>query len=104
MLSIINRGKLLSHSFYDKDGLYWNITAVTDSGKEYVITLKSNNGLTELFVLKRENLYELGYELGLLADNYNMHIYIMKTYLPIESIKDKGLLLKRMKQMIDETT
>jgi hypothetical protein len=103
MLTIKNRGYLISDSFYDKMGMYWVVDKIIDDTDEYLILIENPKGPKELFSLKRENLYEVGYELGLLDDNrhINKNMYKIKTYITIETISDKRLLIKRMAEMID---
>ena len=66
MLNIINRSNLIGSAFYDKDGLYWRVDKMIDDTDEYLILLKSHNGLKELFILKKIKLDARGYELGLI--------------------------------------
>jgi hypothetical protein len=103
MLTIKNRGRLISDSFYDKTGMYWVVDKIIDDTDEYLILIENRKGPKELFSLKRKNLYEVGYELGLLDDNrhINKNMYKIKTYITIETISDKRLLIKRMAEMID---
>jgi hypothetical protein len=103
MLTIENRGRLISDSFYDKMGMYWVVDKIIDDTDEYLILIENPKGPKELFSLKRESLYGVGYELGLLDDNrhINKNMYKIKTYIPIETISDKRLLIKRMNEMID---
>jgi hypothetical protein len=84
-------------------GMYWVVDKIIDDTDEYLILIENPKGPKELFSLKRENLYEVGYELGLLDDNrhINKDMYKIKTYIPIETISDKRLLIKRMNEMID---
>jgi hypothetical protein len=105
MLTIKNRGRLISDSFYDKMGMYWVVDKIIDDTDEYLILIETGKGHKELFSLKRENLYDVGYQLGLLDDNrhINKNMYKLKTYIPIETISDKRLLIKRMTEMIDNS-
>ena len=103
MLTIENRGYIISDSFYDKMGMYWVVDKIIDIPDEYLIVIVNRKGPKELFSLKKENLYEVGYQLGLLDDNhhFNKNMFKVKTYIPIETISDKRLLVKRMAEMID---
>jgi hypothetical protein len=103
MLTIENRGRLISDSFYDKMGMYWVVDKIIDDTDEYLILIENRKGPKELFSLKKQNLYGIGYQLGLLDDNRNINknMYKVKTYIPIETISDKRLLIKRMTEMID---
>ena len=103
MLTIKNRGYLISDSFYDKMGMYWVVDKIIDNTDEYLIVIVNRKGPKELFSLKKENLYEVGYQLGLLDYNryINKNVFKVKTYIPIETISDKRLLIKRMAEMID---
>ena len=103
MLTIKNRGYIISDSFYDKMGMYWVVDKIIDNTDEYLILIENRKGPKELFSLKKENLYEVGYQLGLLDDNrhINKNMFKVKTYIPIETISDKKLLVKRMNEMID---
>ena len=103
MLTIENRGYIISDSFYDKMGMYWVVDKIIDNTDEYLILIENRKGPKELFSLKKENLYDVGYQLGLLDDNrhINKNMFRVKTYIPIETIRDKKLLVKRMNEMID---
>ena len=103
MLTIKNRGYLISDSFYDKMGMYWVVDKIIDATDEYLILIENRKGPKELFSLKKENLYDVGYQLGLLDDNrhINKNMFKVKTHIPIETISDKRLLVKRMAEMID---
>ena len=103
MLTIENRGYIISDSFYDKMGMYWVVDKIIDIPDEYLILIENRKGPKELFSLKKENLYDVGYQLGLLDDNrhINKNMFRVKTYIPIETIRDKKLLVKRMNEMID---
>ena len=103
MLTIVNRGYLVSDSFYDKMGMYWVVDKMIDIPDEYLIVIANRKGPKQLFSLKKENLYDIGYQLGLLDDNrhINKNMFRVKTYIPIETIRDKKLLVKRMNEMID---
>ena len=103
MLTIENRGYIVSDSFYDKMGMYWVVDKIIDIPDEYLIVIVNRKGPKELFSLKKENLYEVGYQLGLLDDNhhFNKNMFKVKTYIPIETISDKKLLVMRMAEMID---
>ena len=103
MLTIVNRGYLVNDSFYDKMGMYWVVDKIIDNTDEYLILIENRKGPKELFSLKKENLYDVGYQLGLLDDNrhINKNMFRVKTYIPIETIRDKKLLVKRMNEMID---
>ena len=103
MLTIKNRGYIISDSFYDKMGMYWVVDKIIDIPDEYLIVIVNRKGPKELFSLKKENLYDVGYQLGLLDDNrhINKNMFKVKTYIPIETISDKRLLVKRMAEMID---
>ena len=103
MLTIENRGYIISDSFYDKMGMYWVVDKIIDNTDEYLILIENRKGPKELFSLKKENLYEVGYQLGLLDDNhhFNKNMFKVITYIPIETISDKKLLVKRMNEMID---
>ena len=103
MLTIKNRGYIISDSFYDKMGMYWVVDKIIDIPDEYLIVIVNRKGPKELFSLKKENLYDVGYQLGLLDDNrhINKNMFRVKTYIPIETIRDKKLLVKRMNEMID---
>ena len=105
MLTIENRDILLGDSFYDKMGMLWVVNKILDNTNEYLILLETIRGHKELFSLKKENLYEVGYELGLLDDNRHINkiMYKVKTYIPIETIKDKTLLVNRMTDMLNNT-
>ena len=103
MLTIENRGYIISDSFYDKMGMYWVVDKIIDNTDEYLILIENRKGPKELFSLKKENLHEVGYQLGLLDDNrhINKNMFKVKTYIPIETIRDKKLLVMRMTEMID---
>ena len=103
MLTIENRGYIISDSFYDKMGMYWVVDKIIDNTDEYLILIENRKGPKELFSLKKENLYDVGYQLGLLDDNrhINKNMFRVKTYIPIETIRDKKLLVMRMAEMID---
>ena len=103
MLTIENRGYIISDSFYDKMGMYWVVDKIIDNTDEYLILIENRKGPKELFSLKKENLYDVGYQLGLLDDNrhINKNMFKVKTYIPIETIRDKKLLVMRMTEMID---
>ena len=103
MLTIKNRGYIISDSFYDKMGMYWVVDKIIDIPDEYLIVIVNRKGPKELFSLKKENLHDVGYQLGLLDDNhhFNKNMFRVKTYIPIETIRDKKLLVKRMNEMID---
>ena len=103
MLTIENRGYIISDSFYDKMGMYWVVDKIIDNTDEYLILIENRKGPKELFSLKKESLYDVGYQLGLLDDNrhINKNMFRVKTYIPIETIRDKKLLVMRMAEMID---
>jgi hypothetical protein len=103
MLTIENRGYIISDSFYDKMGMYWVVDKIIDNTDEYLILIENRKGPKEVFSLKKENLYDIGYQLGLLDDNrhINKNMFRVKTYIPIETIRDKKLLVMRMAEMID---
>jgi hypothetical protein len=103
MLTIKNRGYIISDSFYDKMGMYWVVDKIIDNTDEYLILIENRKGPKELFSLKKENLHDVGYQLGLLDDNrhINKNMFRVKTYIPIETIRDKKLLVMRMAEMID---
>ena len=102
MLTIKNRGRLISDSFYDKMGMYWVVDKIIDDTNEYLILIENRKGPKEIFSLKKQNLYGIGYEFGISAGGPGMQrMYKVKTYIPIETISDKRLLIKRMNEMID---
>ena len=103
MLTIKNRGRLISDSFYDKMGMYWVVDKIIDDTDEYLILIENRKGPKAMFSLKKENIYGMGYGLGLLDDNRHINkiMYKVKTYIPIETISDKKLLVMRMAEMID---
>ncbi len=105
MLQIENRGRLVSDSFYDKMGMYWVVDRILDDPNEYIIVIENRNGPKELFSLNKKNLYGLGYQFGISAGgpSITQRMYKVKTYIPIETIKDKTLLVSRMKDMINHT-
>ena len=104
MLQIENRGRLVSDSFYDKMGMYWVVDRIIDDPNEYLIVLESRNGPKELFSLNKQNLYGVGYEFGISAGGLGtIRMFKVKTYIPIETISDKRLLIKRMTEMIDNS-
>jgi len=102
MLNIINRGRVIASSFYDKDGVYWTIDKMVDDTDEYLILLQSRNGLKELITLKKE-IYICKYELGILDDDrpHNKRMYKLRTYIPIEDIKDSIKFIGRLAEMIE---
>ena len=102
MLNIINRGRVIASSFYDKDGVYWTIDKMVDDTDEYLILLLSRSGLKELFTLKKEMDY-IGYELGILDNDrdHNKRMYKLRTYIPIEDIKDSIKFIGRLAEMIE---
>ena len=102
MLTIKNRGRLISDSFYDKMGVYWVVDRIIDDTNEYLIVVENRKGLKEIFALNKQNLYEVGYEFGIsVRPTISQRMYKVKTYIPIETISDKRLLIKRMTEMID---
>jgi hypothetical protein len=102
MLTIENRGRLISDSFYDKMGMYWVVDKIIDDTDEYLILIENEDGPKEIFSLKKQNLYGMGYVFGISAGGPGMQrMYKVKTYIPIETISDKRLLIKRMTEMID---
>ncbi len=104
MLTIINRGYLKGDSFYDKMGMYWVVSKIIDDPTEYIILIMNPNGPSELFALKKENLYGIGYELGISAGGPGIQrMYKIKTYIDIETIRDKTLLVQRMADLINDT-
>ena len=104
MLTIKNRGRLISDSFYDKMGMYWVVDKIIDDTDEYLILIENRKGPKEIFSLKKQNLYGIGYEFGISAGGPGMQrMYKLKTYIPIETISDKRLLIKRMTEMIDNS-
>ena len=104
MLNIINRSNLIGSAFYDRDGLYWRVDKMIDDIDEYLILLKSHNGLKELFILKKIKSDARGYELGLLDSKRvgSQRKYFMQTYLPIEYIKYNAKFLDMIKTMINK--
>jgi len=104
MLTIKNRGRLISDSFYDKMGMYWVVDKIIDDTDEYLILIETGKGHKELFALNKQNSYGIGYEFGISAGGPGMQrMYKLKTYIPIETISDKRLLIKRMTEMIDNS-
>ena len=104
MLTIKNRGRLISDSFYDKMGMYWVVDKIIDDTNEYLILIENRKGPKEIFSLNKQNLYGVGYEFGISAGGPSMQrMYKVKTYIPIETISDKRLLIKRMTEMIDNS-
>jgi hypothetical protein len=105
MLQIENRGRLISDSFYDKMGMYWVVRRILDDPNEYLIVLECQTGPKELFSLNKQKRYALGYQFGISAGgpSINQRMFKVKTYIPIETIKDKTLLVSRMKDMINHT-
>ena len=106
MLQIQNRGRLVSDSFYDKMGMYWVVDRILDDPNEYLIVVEQRNGPKELFSLNKQNLYGIGYEFGIVSaggPTINQRMYKVKTYIRIETISDKRLLIKRMTEMIDNS-
>jgi hypothetical protein len=104
MLTIKNRGRLISDSFYDKMGMYWVVDKIIDDTNEYIILIENRKGPKEIFTLNKQNLYDVGYEFGISAGGLwtsKQRMYKVKTYIPIETISDKRLLIKRMTEMID---
>ena len=104
MLTIKNRGRLISDSFYDKMGMYWVVDKIIDNTNEYLIVIENRKGPKEIFSLNKQNLYDVGYEFGISAGGLwtsKQRMYKVKTYIPIETISDKRLLIKRMNEMID---
>ena len=103
MLNIINRGRVIASSFYDKDGVYWTIDKMVDDTDEYLILLLSKNGDKELFTLKKEMNYICKYELGILDDDrpHNKRMYKLRTYIPIEDIKDSIKFIGRLAEQIE---
>ena len=105
MLNIINRSNLIGSAFYDRDGLYWRVDKMIDDTDEYLILLKSHNGLKELFSLKKTKLDARGYELNLIDAEQKVGSkaqYRMQTYLPIEYIKYGAKFLDMIKTMINK--
>jgi hypothetical protein len=104
MLTIENRGRLISDSFYDKMGIYWVVDKIIDDTDEYLILIENRKGPKEIFALNKQNSYGIGYEFGISAGGPGMQrMYKVKTYIQIETIKDKTLLVDRMKDMINHT-
>ena len=105
MLKIKNRGRLISDSFYDKMGMYWVVDKIIDDTNEYLILIENRKGPKEIFALNKQNLYGVGYEFGIsgTAVPGMQRMYKLKTYIPIETISDKRLLIKRMTEMIDNS-
>ena len=104
MLTIKNRGRLISDSFYDKMGMYWVVDKIIDDTNEYLILIENRKGPKEIFALNKQNSYGIGYEFGISAGGPGMQrMYKVKTYIGIETIKDKTLLVSRMKDMINHT-
>ena len=104
MLTIKNRGRLISDSFYDKMGVYWVVDRIIDDTNEYLIVVENRKGLKEIFALNKQNLYEVGYEFGIsVRHTIRQRMIKVKTYIPIETISDKRLLIKRMTEMIDNS-
>jgi len=104
MLTIENRGRLISDSFYDKMGMYWVVDKIIDDTNEYLILIENRKGPKEIFALNKQNSYGIGYEFGISAGGSGMQrMYKIKTYIPIETISDKRLLIKRMIEMIDNS-
>ena len=104
MLQIENRGRLVSDSFYDKMGMYWVVDRILDDPNEYLIVVESRSGPKELFSLNKQNLYGVGYEFGISAGGLGtIRMFKVKTYIRIETIKNKSLLLNRMKDLINDT-
>jgi hypothetical protein len=102
MLKIENRGRLISDSFYDKMGMYWVVDKIIDNTDEYLILIENRKGPKAMFSLNKQNLYDVGYEFGISAGvSGNQKMFKVKTYIPIETISDKRLLIKRMTEMID---
>jgi hypothetical protein len=104
MLTIKNRGRLISDSFYDKMGMYWVVDKIIDDTNEYLIVIENRKGPKEIFALNKQNSYGIGYEFGISAGGLwtsMQRMYKVKTYIPIETISDKRLLIKRMNEMID---
>jgi hypothetical protein len=102
MLTIKNRGRLISDSFYDKMGMYWVVDKIIDDTDEYLILIENRKGPKEIFALNKQNSYGIGYEFGISAGGQVMQrMYKIKTYIDIETIRDKTLLVKRMAEMID---
>ena len=105
MLNIINRGRVIASSFYDKDGVYWTIDKMVDDTDEYLILLKSRNGDSELITLKKEIDHHIcKYELGILDNDrpHNKRMYKLRTYIPIEDIKDSIIFINRLAGMIED--
>jgi hypothetical protein len=106
MLTIKNRGRLISDSFYDKMGMYWVVDKIIDDTNEYLIVIENRKGPKEIFALNKQNSYGIGYEFGISANIQwpgMQRMYKLKTYIPIETISDKRLLIKRMTEMIDNS-
>jgi hypothetical protein len=106
MLTIKNRGRLISDSFYDKMGMYWVVDKIIDDPNEYLIVIENSKGPKEIFALNKQNSYGIGYEFGISAGGLwtsMQRMYKLKTYIPIETISDKRLLIKRMTEMIDNS-
>jgi hypothetical protein len=104
MLTIENRGRLISDSFYDKMGMYWVVDKIIDDTDEYLILIENRKGPKEIFALNKQNSYGIGYEFGISAGGPGMQrMYKVKTYIPIETIKDKILLVNRMQDLINDT-
>ena len=103
MLTIENRGRLISDSFYDKMGMYWVVDKIIDDTDEYLILIENRKGPKEIFALNKQNLHGIGYEFGISAGGPGMQrMYKVKTYIPIETIKDKILLVNRMQDLIND--
>jgi hypothetical protein len=83
-------------------GMYWVVDKIIDDTNEYLIVIENRKGPKEIFALNKQNSYGIGYELGISAGGPGMQrMYKVKTYIPIETISDKRLLIKRMNEMID---
>jgi hypothetical protein len=104
MLTIENRGRLISDSFYDKMGMYWVVDKIIDDTDEYLILIENRKGSKEIFALNKQNLYGIGYAFGISAGGPSMQrMYKVSAYIQIETISDKRLLIKRMTEMIDNS-
>ena len=55
MLTIENRGRLISDSFYDKMGMYWVVDKIIDDTDEYLILIENRKGSKEVFALNKQN-------------------------------------------------
>jgi hypothetical protein len=85
-------------------GMYWVVDKIIDDTDEYLILIENRKGPKEIFALNKQNSYGIGYEFGISAGGPGMQrMYKVKTYIPIETIKDKILLVNRMQDLINDT-